>query len=151
MMEKKTIKRYIYERDGRCCTYCGKELLFKQISLDHHFPRSRGGSDDVFNMVLSCRKCNKLKSSRIPQIYEENMIRLFQKALEDRRINISKVKFSHDELLKIAADIDRVEDFGGDCTVFQSPFYRILVYRGSIEKMTILSGYRNLLSDIDNA
>ena len=34
--------------------------------LDHIKPRSRGGSDAISNLRLSCRFCNRMKAARLP-------------------------------------------------------------------------------------
>lgn len=48
---------------GRCC-YCGVELHpFRAFTVDHVVPRSRGGSDELDNLVGACRDCNAAKGS----------------------------------------------------------------------------------------
>jgi 5-methylcytosine-specific restriction endonuclease McrA len=41
-----------------CCAYCGEE---KQLTRDHKTPLSRGGTDDISNIVPACRSCNSRK------------------------------------------------------------------------------------------
>lgn len=55
---------FVYERDGRECVYCGSN---EKLSIDHVFPRSRGGTDDPQNLVTACMKCNLKKSSKTPE------------------------------------------------------------------------------------
>jgi 5-methylcytosine-specific restriction endonuclease McrA len=56
------IRSYLLEKFGRCCVYCGRgETAFE---IDHVVPRSRGGSDRVSNLVLSCHDCNTAKGDR---------------------------------------------------------------------------------------
>ena len=50
-----------------CCRYCGVELHYRRSTLDHVIPRSRGGSDSIVNLVLTCRFCNMAKAARLPQ------------------------------------------------------------------------------------
>lgn len=45
------------------CWYCGKELEKKQSTIEHIFPRSKGGSDDMDNIVLICKSCNCSKGN----------------------------------------------------------------------------------------
>ena len=59
----------------RCC-YCGRKLQKKQVEVDHLIPvyqakRKRywqkklpNGVNDKENLVASCRRCNRLKSSK---------------------------------------------------------------------------------------
>ncbi len=59
----------IVERDGHQCTYCDKTLntiLDRALNptVDHIVPRSRGGTDDLGNLVLACKSCNSSKGAR---------------------------------------------------------------------------------------
>lgn len=56
------IRSYLLEKFGRRCVYCGRgETAFE---IDHVLPRSRGGSDRVSNLVLSCHECNRAKGDQ---------------------------------------------------------------------------------------
>ncbi len=56
------IRGYLLWKFGRRCVYCGRgETAFE---IDHVVPRSRGGSDRVSNLVLSCHACNTAKSDQ---------------------------------------------------------------------------------------
>ncbi len=53
------MRAYLLEKFGYTCAYCGRgETPFE---LDHIQPRSRGGSDRVSNLALSCHACNVAK------------------------------------------------------------------------------------------
>jgi len=54
----------IYKRDGYECVYCGS---YKNLTLDHVIPKSRGGTNDWTNLVTSCIKCNLKKADRTPE------------------------------------------------------------------------------------
>ncbi|CAM3405912.1 HNH nuclease domain-containing protein [Deinococcus saxicola] len=54
------IRAYLLHKwDGRCA-YCGQEGR----EVEHLTPRSRGGSDRISNLVLSCRACNEKKGNQ---------------------------------------------------------------------------------------
>jgi len=56
------IRSYLLEKFGRRCVYCGRgETTFE---IDHVLPSSRGGSDRVSNLVLSCHDCNSAKGDQ---------------------------------------------------------------------------------------
>jgi CRISPR/Cas system Type II protein with McrA/HNH and RuvC-like nuclease domain len=54
----------IYKRDNHQCVYCGSN---KNLTLDHVFPKSRGGKNEWTNLVTSCFKCNLKKADRTPE------------------------------------------------------------------------------------
>jgi hypothetical protein len=56
----------VIERDRRTCRYCGIEC-YEDLTIDHLFPRSRGGGDGIENLVVACRSCNSRKSDRTPE------------------------------------------------------------------------------------
>ncbi len=134
MHYKKTIKKYIYERDGRKCHFCRKELSFRQISLDHYLPRSMNGPDDIYNMVLCCKKCNKYKKNRIPSDYESVMIENFIQGVKDKKITAPGLRIKIKELSEVTASTNRVEAIGED-VVFQSGKHRFYVNKGHIRKI----------------
>ncbi|MFY3739824.1 MAG: hypothetical protein HMLIMOIP_000243 [Candidatus Nitrosomirales archaeon] len=46
-----------------CCAYCNCK---EKLQWEHIIPKSRGGPDNIDNMVLSCQKCNGSKSDKDP-------------------------------------------------------------------------------------
>lgn len=67
-------KRNIFLRDSYACQYCGVDDA--KMTIDHVFPRSRGGRDTWENLVAACIKCNNKKGNRTP---EEAQMRLMRK------------------------------------------------------------------------
>lgn len=58
--------RQLYRIYDGICAYCHKEMPFAAATRDHVFPRSRGGSNETSNLVLSCKRCNLKKGSKFP-------------------------------------------------------------------------------------
>jgi 5-methylcytosine-specific restriction endonuclease McrA len=56
------IREYLLEKWGRKCAYCGQTEV--PLEVEHIVPKSRGGSNRVSNLTLSCHKCNQEKGSR---------------------------------------------------------------------------------------
>ncbi len=56
----------IYMRDKFRCQYCGDKKGAGELTLDHIFPRSRGGDNSPVNIVTACVGCNQRKGSRTP-------------------------------------------------------------------------------------
>ncbi|HEV2009531.1 MAG TPA: HNH endonuclease [Candidatus Limnocylindria bacterium] len=43
---------------AHCCAYCGES---RPLTRDHKMPLSRGGTDDIMNIIPACRSCNSRK------------------------------------------------------------------------------------------
>lgn len=54
-----------YLDTGGRCFYCGKQIGFESMTLDHVFPKSLGGNREQENFVCACAPCNKAKDRRI--------------------------------------------------------------------------------------
>ncbi|MFW9914394.1 MAG: RNA-guided endonuclease IscB [Candidatus Thorarchaeota archaeon] len=56
------IREYLLEKWQRKCAYCGKTKI--PLEVEHIIPKSRGGTNRVDNLTLSCRQCNLKKGDR---------------------------------------------------------------------------------------
>lgn len=61
--ELKISRKSVLARDGYTCVYCGSR---ENLTLDHVFPRHRGGETTWENVVCCCLKCNNKKGARTP-------------------------------------------------------------------------------------
>ena len=80
------IKSLVWERDDYKCRYCGEDMynayaswlrwtIFKKWgykvsnrlrpTVDHVFPKSKGGKTTTSNLVTCCYKCNMEKADKI--------------------------------------------------------------------------------------
>lgn len=146
-MKRITVDRhYIYLRDGGICRFCGKTLKFGKMSLDHYYPRSAGGPDEVFNLVSSCRPCNDRKQSRIPKDWQGLWIEAFERAVLDRKLFLSVQGISYAEFQLMAQGIIHVSQ-EGDTTLFDSNSKRFHVKQHRIKKITDLNMNDTLWED----
>ena len=53
----------VFKRDSFTCQYCGEQAPNVILEVDHINPVSRGGDNDLVNLVTSCRTCNSGKSN----------------------------------------------------------------------------------------
>ena len=59
----RTNKHYLFgEQEGKCAG-CGTFFPFRNFTIDHIVPRSRGGQDVLDNLQLLCGACNSAKGS----------------------------------------------------------------------------------------
>lgn len=63
MAISKRTRDIVYNKYDGHCGYCGKEIAYKDMQVDHIFPRYLGGTDDVNNLLPSCRSCNFRKQT----------------------------------------------------------------------------------------
>jgi len=57
----KKIRFEVFKRDGFKCAYCGKSPPQITLEVDHIDPRSKGGKDDINNLLTACFDCNRGK------------------------------------------------------------------------------------------
>ena len=90
--KRKTIKRAlrlaVYERDDFTCQYCGLHGDEGELQIDHIIPVSRGGTNDINNLVTSCATCNKKKGAKLSHVHP-NTIRRWE--LSERTPNSAKL------------------------------------------------------------
>ena len=56
------VREYLLEKFNRTCAYCSKTDV--PMEIEHINPRSRGGSNRISNLTLSCRPCNQKKGNQ---------------------------------------------------------------------------------------
>lgn len=70
----------IYNKYGKHCAYCGCEIAFGEMEIDHlipvyHFemkPELQNKSPDTFdNLMPSCRSCNRYKTTYDIEIFRK--------------------------------------------------------------------------------
>jgi hypothetical protein len=131
---KNTDKLYIYQRDECKCYYCHKPLKYNKITLDHYLPKSHEGTTDVFNLVTCCKFCNEQKGNRIPEDYNEVILNLFLKAVEDNRIIKASLKVPQSELNEEMIKANKVENISDHFT-FQSNSMRFDIKNNKVFKV----------------
>lgn len=60
----KAVRFEVFKRDSFKCQYCGRSAPDVILEADHIDPVSKGGGDDLANLVTSCFDCNRGKAGR---------------------------------------------------------------------------------------
>jgi 5-methylcytosine-specific restriction endonuclease McrA len=55
----------LYKQQKGKCYYCSKKVG-ERYDVDHVIPVSRGGRNDISNLVIACKPCNQSKGGRMP-------------------------------------------------------------------------------------
>lgn len=63
------LRKQVFQRDDYTCRYCGKRGGL--LEADHVIPFSKGGSDDISNLVTACRRCNRQKRDKSVAEFED--------------------------------------------------------------------------------
>lgn len=85
----------IFERDKFTCVYCGRSSMNDGVVLnvDHIYPINNGGLSDLYNLVTSCERCNKLKKDLL--INEDIILLLWER---NKLLNNKFTKKTYKEL-----------------------------------------------------
>lgn len=54
------LRKFLMEKYNNSCVYCGSK---EKLEVEHILSKSKGGTDSIKNLTLSCRKCNELKNN----------------------------------------------------------------------------------------
>ena len=71
---------YLLEKFGRKCYYCGAKNV--PLEKEHILPKSKGGTNRVSNLTLSCKPCNIEKGNKHPNELTGNLGKRVQSALK---------------------------------------------------------------------
>jgi 5-methylcytosine-specific restriction endonuclease McrA len=64
------------------CTYCGRQVSPKELTMDHIVPIARGGKSTKGNLAPCCKTCNNNKKQLLPMEWEDYLAR-FRKSEGD--------------------------------------------------------------------
>ncbi len=112
-----TVSRFkIFARDNFQCIYCGKSSIEdkQELHLEHIYPRSKGGNNNVNNLVTSCKVCNLEKSAR--ELNKDILERIY-KVVKERNVEYFKgidtkeLEAEFDKMYKYESikDVEKIE------------------------------------------
>lgn len=67
--EKRQIKSDLWDRDGQTCYLCNQFMSYREATIDHVIPLSKGGADNMSNYKLTHPKCNLEKGNMMLEVY----------------------------------------------------------------------------------
>ena len=69
----KELRQQIYNKYNGHCAYCGCEIEYKEMQIDHIIPKLFGGSNEIGNLNPSCRACNFYKGTFTIEEFRERV------------------------------------------------------------------------------
>lgn len=97
----KKVRFEIFKRDSFKCQYCGESSPDVVLEVDHIEPVSKGGTDDITNLITSCFDCNRGKSNT--KLSDDSAMKMQVKQLEElneRRSQLEMMMEWKKELVK---------------------------------------------------
>lgn len=77
----KSVRFEVFKRDKFTCQYCGASAPDVVLEIDHIKPVSKGGDNNIMNLVTSCRNCNRGKSNK--ELSDGSSVKIQKKLLDD--------------------------------------------------------------------
>lgn len=148
-LSKKT--RYeVFKRDKFTCQYCGSKAPDVELQVDHIDPVSKGGSNELLNLVTSCRECNSGKGNR--KIDDDSAVAKQRKTLED----LEERRQQRRMLVEWKEELE--EDADDEAEALNSHFEGITGYlmaerylSGELKKLLNKYGFVHVFDSIDAA
>ena len=102
-LSKKT-RFEVFKRDKFTCQYCGRSAPDIVLEVDHIRPVKEGGTNDILNLVTSCRDCNQGKGAR--ELSDDSVIKKTQAQMQELAERNEQLSM----LLEWRSELRRIED-----------------------------------------
>lgn len=79
----KAERELVYEKCQGHCAYCGCNLEYKDMQVDHVTPLRIGGADELHNMLPACRNCNHYKATFDVEGYRQYLAGISHRLMRD--------------------------------------------------------------------
>ena len=79
-------RKKVFEKYNGHCAYCGRKIEYKDMQVDHVKPQRNGGSDNLDNLMPSCRTCNHYKRANSLEAFRDMISKIPCKLARDSYI-----------------------------------------------------------------
>ena len=88
MAISKKKRETVYQKYGGHCAYCGREISYKGMQVDHFLPLRAWGikepwEDDISNLMPACRMCNHYKRANSLEMFRRYIAEIPRKLREN--------------------------------------------------------------------
>lgn len=94
---RKELRLSVWRKYNKRCAYCGKEIEYKDMQVDHYIPQRlfddgsvKGDKNNICNLMPSCRRCNHYKRDYLPDNFRENLKNLHERVLSEYICKVAK-------------------------------------------------------------
>ena len=113
MAISRALRFEVFKRDSFSCQYCGRQTPQTILEIDHIIPKSKGGTDDINNLITSCFDCNRGKGAVPLAVLKiaDTRKQEIQKLKERRKQIEAYEKFLHEEKVKEEQVLQEINDY----------------------------------------
>lgn len=89
-------RKIVYDKMGGHCAYCGCELAYEDMQVDHVVPINgyrEQGADTLDNMLPACRSCNHYKRANGLELFRHYLENIPTALMRDSVIYRNAVRF----------------------------------------------------------
>ena len=108
-----SVRFEVFKRDSFRCQYCGAESPQVLLHVDHIKPVSKGGNNDLTNLITSCETCNQGKGAKT--LDDQSAMQKSRRQLEElqaRREQLEMMMQWKEGLLDIADEtVTKIKDY----------------------------------------
>ena len=150
----KKVRFEVFKRDSFTCQYCGKSAPDVVLEIDHVKPVSKGGDNNIINLLSSCFDCNRGKSDR--KLSDDSAVKKQKKILDDlskKREQIKMMVEWRESLRDITGDmISAITDIfkdrcDGKYVIEDSSHEAMKKLKASLKKY----GFKDVLDAVDSS
>ncbi|MEQ9235992.1 RNA-guided endonuclease IscB [Coleofasciculus sp. E2-BRE-01] len=73
------VREYLLNKWKRKCAYCGASGV--PLQIEHIYPKSKGGSNQISNLCLACESCNRKKGTQLLEQFLKKKPEILQQIL----------------------------------------------------------------------
>ncbi len=70
------VRAALFMEQRGCCRYCGRRMSSRHLEIDHKWPVSRNGGNEMSNLQLLCTPCNLRKGIQTDEEFRDRYWRL---------------------------------------------------------------------------
>ena len=100
----KKLRFEVFKRDNFTCQYCGRMAPDVILEIDHINPVKNNGTNDILNLITSCKDCNRGKGVR--KLTENDILKKQQQQLKEINEKREQLKL----LISWKEELNRFDD-----------------------------------------